>query len=140
MTTVTRYVAFQAPGWLLAAALAAALWRWAGVAWPTCLLLALLWVLKDFLLYPVVRRAYEQDGQRTGVEQLIGMTAVARDRLDPRGDVVVRGERWAAEAEPGEAPIPPGATVRVSGARGMTLHVRRAEAGPPAPDASAAGA
>lgn len=81
-----------------------------------------LWVVKDFLFYPLLRVAYQR-GPKTGVDQLIGLRGVARQDLDPRGQVYLRGELWRAETAPGVLPIVSGSRVRVLRAEGMTLIV-----------------
>jgi membrane-bound serine protease (ClpP class) len=59
----------------------------------------------------------------TGAEGLLAETGVARTRLDPEGQVLVRGEIWRAVAEAG--PVGEGERVRVVGLDGLTLRVRR---------------
>lgn len=61
----------------------------------------------------------------TGVEELVGATAVVRRTLDPAGLVFVHGELWQARS--GEGPIEVGETVCVDGMDGLVLSVRRAE-------------
>jgi membrane-bound serine protease (ClpP class) len=58
----------------------------------------------------------------TGREGLIGERAVVRRRVDPEGQVMVRGELWRARAD--EA-LDPGEAVEVVGVDGLTLEVRR---------------
>ena len=58
-----------------------------------------------------------------GTQALVGKTAVARTALAPEGFVVVQGERWLAEIEEGRAD--PGDRVRIVGAHGFRLRVRR---------------
>ena len=122
MSTLTRYVLLQAPSWAAASLAVAGLRHWLGLSlWIGAGLLAV-WVLKDFALYPFLRRAYE-GGARTGAEELIGARGVARDELSPKGHVWVRGELWRAEVAAGRGPISPGTPVRVQAARGLTLTV-----------------
>lgn len=59
----------------------------------------------------------------TGREGLVGERGVVRRRIDPAGQVLVRGELWAARAE---EPIDAGEAVEVVAAEGLTLRVRRA--------------
>jgi membrane-bound serine protease (ClpP class) len=59
-----------------------------------------------------------------GTKALVGMKATARSYLNPDGFIFVKGERWKAVAEDG--PIKEGERVEVTGARGLTLTVRRA--------------
>lgn len=56
----------------------------------------------------------------TGPDAMIGSVGIAREPLAPRGQILVRGELWFAEAS---QPIPAGAHVKVSGVRGLTLLV-----------------
>lgn len=65
---------------------------------------------------------------RTGVDDLVGQTGVARQWLDPEGQVFVRGELWRARVPEGTS-IPVGSLVRVERvADGLTLEVVAAEA------------
>ena len=124
MRTFPRYVLFQLPGWVLAIVVAVALWHWAGLDPWFAAGLGALWVLKDFVLYPLVRGAYERK-VGTGSDSLIGMTGVVQRRLAPRGLVRVRNELWRAEIPCGEPAVESGEPVRIRGARGLTLLVSR---------------
>jgi membrane-bound serine protease (ClpP class) len=57
---------------------------------------------------------------RTGVEGLVGERGEVITACDPRGQVRVRGELWAADSEP---PAGVGESVRVSAVEGLTLRV-----------------
>ncbi|MHB8872776.1 MAG: NfeD family protein [Myxococcaceae bacterium] len=59
----------------------------------------------------------------TGIDALIGRTAVADTDLQPEGTVRLDGEPWTAVTD--EGPIPRGETVRVVGGHGVTLKVAR---------------
>ncbi|MCS6953067.1 MAG: NfeD family protein [Bryobacterales bacterium] len=121
-----RYLLLQIPGWILVALILAGLHRWAGLPlWAAATAYAV-YVGKDFLLYPFLRRAYEPD-PRSGVERLVGQRGVAETDLSPDGFVRVRGELWGAELEPAGARALRGDPIVVTGARGMTLRVRRSE-------------
>lgn len=58
-----------------------------------------------------------------GTAALIGRQATVRTPLSPRGFVVIRGERWAAELESGSAAA--GEQVEIVGAEGFRLKVRK---------------
>ena len=122
MTTWNKYLFFQVPGWILAALILLAMRYWVGLPIWIALFGFILWVIKDFLFYPLLRVAY-QAGPKTGVDLLIGLRGVARQNLDPRGLVYLRGELWRAETAPGVLPIGSGSRVRVLRAEGMTLIV-----------------
>ncbi len=122
MTTWNKYLLFQVPGWILAALILIAMRYWVGLPIWIALFGFVLWVITDFLFYPLLRVAY-QSGPKTGVDQLIGLRGIARQHLDPRGQVYLRGELWRAEIAPGVLPIISGSRVRVLRAEGMTLIV-----------------
>lgn len=123
---LAKYLVIQIPGWILAAAGLALLRRWIDLPLWAAVGLLLLWVVKDLVLYPFVRRAYEANG-RAGAEQLIGAEGVAQEPLAPSGYIRVGGELWRAEAMRTDEPIPPGGRVRVRAVRGLTLLVQPAE-------------
>jgi len=120
---LTRYVCFQVPGWALAAALLLWLWPATGRASWIAVMLFLGWVAKDFVMYPLLRQAYQSDAA-TGASRLIGSEAVVVSALSPEGYVTVNGERWRALAAHAGASIPVGTRVRVDCADGLTLLVR----------------
>jgi len=122
VTTWTKYLLFQVPGWVLAVLVLLVLIIWINLPIGIAVGLFVLWVVKDVLLYPLLRIAY-QSGPKTVVEQLVGLKGVAREHLNPDGYVYVRGELWRAEAENGKHPIEAGSTVQVLAAKGMTLIV-----------------
>ena len=117
-----RYVLFQLPGWSLAALLLLGLSLAGGLTALTAVGLFLLWVAKDFVLYPLVWKAYLPGGE-TAAERVLGRRAVARDTLNPRGYVEVESELWRAELVQGEAPVPPGCPVTILAVEGLTLFV-----------------
>lgn len=122
MNTLLKYMALQIPGWILVGVLL--VWLWPKTGWNAWIAAAgyAVYVLKDFLLYPFFRPAYEGDAP-TGGAELIGTSGVAEQDLDPDGYVAVAGERWKAEVVPGEGRIPRGTPVRVESAAGLTLRV-----------------
>jgi hypothetical protein len=67
-STLLRYAIFQLPGTTAVSLLLAALARWGGLAPRAAVLLLALWVLKDLVLYPFVRKAYAARGGDGGSE------------------------------------------------------------------------
>ncbi|MGH7848271.1 MAG: NfeD family protein [Candidatus Binatia bacterium] len=122
MSSFARYLLFQIPGWALAAIVLVGLVHWFGLSRWVATGLLVLWVIKDFVFYPFVRKAYETN-VKTGSAQLIGAQGVAKQWLRPTGYVQVHGQLWRAEAESGSKPIAPETPIRVSGANGLTLFV-----------------
>ena len=125
-SVLRRYVLFQIPGLILVSILLGSAHSWLGLSIPAAVGLFLLFVAKDFVLYPYVRGAYKADN-RTGAELLIGTIGMTQQTLDPEGYVLVKGELWRAVAEPPEQPIPQGRPVRIRGVSGLSLIVAPVE-------------
>lgn len=117
-----KYLIYQVPGWILVALILFALRYWLELSPRIAIVVFLLWVIKDFALYPLLRKAFEPAGE-TPVDKMIGLQGVARERIDPRGYIQVRGELWRAEIRSGEDPIPAGCPVRIVDVNGMVLIV-----------------
>jgi membrane-bound serine protease (ClpP class) len=60
----------------------------------------------------------------TGIEGMIGATAIALTPLLPEGRVSFGGEDWAAVLDPPITTLDPGSEVRIVGVEGLRLHVR----------------
>jgi membrane-bound serine protease (ClpP class) len=73
-----------------------------------------------------VRKVVQTRGEpvRTGYEELVGATAVARTPIDPEGQVWIEGALWRARLADGEPPVPSGRPVVVEALDGLTLLVR----------------
>jgi membrane protein implicated in regulation of membrane protease activity len=117
-----KYLLLQIPGWILVGGLLALGVRWWGLSLRLALALFALWLLKDAVLFPFLRVAYEPGGDG-GADALVGARGVASQSLDPRGYVRVGAELWRAEVADGARPIPRGNGVRVRQVRGLTLLV-----------------
>ena len=123
--TFAKYVLLEMPGWLIAAGvLLLGIERWELSPRLAGALFAL-WVAKDFVLYPVLRIAYE-DVSPDATLGLVGALGSARERLDPSGYVRVGSELWRAELSAGSDAVESGDAVRVRAVRGLTLEVERA--------------
>jgi membrane protein implicated in regulation of membrane protease activity len=120
-----RYTAFQLPGQALAGLAAAGAVRWFDV--PSWLAIAAVgaWVLKDAVMFPFVRSAFEPHG-RGGAHDLIGAEARTEEALAPTGYVRVGRELWHARLVEHDAVVAAGERVVVLGVDGLTLAVRRA--------------
>ena len=118
-----RYTAFQIPGWIIASL--GGWWAHHAMAVPIWLAssILLLWVIKDYALYPFLRSAYELD-QRLPIEHLIGRIGLATAQLTPDGYIKVRGELWLARIENDGEIVNRGDPVKVSGVDGSTLVVQ----------------
>ena len=132
MTVRARYFLLQIPGWVLVAMVLFGLRDWIGISLGWAITLYALYVVKDFVLFPFLRSAYDTS-TTTGIARLVGQTAVVKQTLAPKGLVVVGGELWKAILAPGQDPIAQGRRVQIESARGMVLVVRAdEEARPPA--------
>ncbi|MEE8400994.1 MAG: nodulation protein NfeD [Candidatus Hydrothermarchaeaceae archaeon] len=60
----------------------------------------------------------------TGMEGMVGKTGIAKSRLDPEGDVFIRGELWRARAE---GAVRKDRKVKVLGAENLVLIVEEAD-------------
>ena len=117
-----KYIIYQVPGWVLVIVILIALRHWLEISPRIAIVIFLLWVIKDFALYPLLRKSFEPSGQ-SPLEQMVGQKGVAKERIDPRGYIHVRGELWHAEIQPGDDPVPAGSRVRVIDADGIKLVV-----------------
>ena len=122
MKVWVKYFLLQIPGWALAAILLGALYHWNILPLWAVISAWAIYVAKDFVLYPYLRRGYESDG-KAAAEAMIGSVGIVRQPLEPEGYVQVHGELWQACAEPHEAQLPAGTRVRVVAASGLTLLV-----------------
>ncbi len=93
-----RYTAFQVPGWIIAIVGGWLLHRWLGIPLWVASGVLVVWVIKDYALYPVLRSAYELDHKRP-IDRLVGEHGTASDGLSPSGYIRVRGELWRARSE-----------------------------------------
>jgi membrane-bound serine protease (ClpP class) len=59
----------------------------------------------------------------SGRESLVGSKGVTKGKLDPKGSVLVTGERWEATAE--DPPLPDETPIVVTGSQGFRLTVKR---------------
>ena len=103
-----RYLAFEAPSWVLLAAVLAVLMRVWDLSLALAALVLALWIVKDLALFPILRIAYEPAGGSGGAENLIGALGIVSADLDPEGWVRIGAERWRARVS----------REHVSGARG----------------------
>lgn len=125
-SVLAKYLAFELPGWAVAALVLSLLVYTDQLSRGVAALLLGLWVLKDLALFPLLRIAYEP-GPVDGSESLVGALGVAQEELSGRSYVRMGPELWRSElAHPAER-VPAGATVRVLEVRGLTLIVEAAE-------------
>ena len=123
-----RYLVFQLPGMFFAGLVLTVLVRWEQITPPLAWVLFGLWVLKDVVMFPVTRVAYEAPHRPHGPEGLLGEEAVAQDSLAEQGSgrtgwILVRGELWRAQTREGTAPVAKGDRVRVVDAHERVLVV-----------------
>ncbi|MCP1674032.1 membrane protein implicated in regulation of membrane protease activity [Natronocella acetinitrilica] len=121
MTPLLRYSLLQVPGIVFLGAL---LWWVIGHGWmrlDTAAWIMGLWLIKDAVLYPLYKPALENSPGH-GTKAMEGRYGRVVMPLEPRGQIRVSGELWAA-VERRRQPIPGGSKVLVVGADGLTLLV-----------------
>ena len=122
MKTFHKYLLLQITGWILWSLIL--MWAHSSLKlplWTAGILLGLA-VVKDFVVYPFVRSAYESNA-KTGTERLVGVGGKVQHTINPKGYVRVNGELWRAETELADQPLPSGSPVIVRAFRGLTLIV-----------------
>ena len=120
--TIGKYILFQLPELSVVCVLAIGARSWVGLPdWAAAGIIAL-WVIKDVVMFPFVRIAY-QPGSEGGATRMVGARGTAQDALQPSGYVRISAELWRAELQPGSAPVEPGDRVRVLSVHGLTLVV-----------------
>lgn len=115
-----RYLLFQIPGWALLAVVLVAAMAWWDLSGALAASIFALFVIKDAVLFPFVRVAYEPKSGG-GAQALVGQRVVAEEALAPEGYVRIGAELWRAELARGAARR--GETLRVVAVRGLTLVV-----------------
>jgi membrane-bound serine protease (ClpP class) len=95
-----------------------------GVAVPWAVIIGLGLATAAFFLFAVAKAVQARlRPAMTGLESLIGRTAVVRRALEPDGLVFVEGELWRADSKSG--PIAAGEQVIIADVEGNLLHVHR---------------
>jgi membrane protein implicated in regulation of membrane protease activity len=127
MRVFARYLAFQAATWVFGGAVLS--WLAYEELIQTWLAFALFGalVLKDLVLFPLTRKAYEP-GPLHGAAELLGSEVRVESALSPDGYVRAGAERWRASLFEAEgASLHEGDMARVRELRGLTLIVEPIE-------------
>ena len=120
--TVRKYIVLQIPGAFMVAVLLVVL-HYSGYITPGMgLLLFAGWLIKDAVMFRVLRKAYEP-GPSHGTDALVGLRAVVVDELAPKGSVRIGSEHWSAIAADPATSLGRGTEVRVVSVDGYTVTV-----------------
>jgi membrane protein implicated in regulation of membrane protease activity len=119
------YLPLQVPGWMLGAVVIWVLHQSALIGAPTALTLLALWILKDLLMFPVMRRFYRPEPAE---RRIVGRRGVAVTDVAPNGLVRVGGELWQAHSD---EQIPEGSEITVRDIQGLQLRVATDSTSPP---------
>jgi len=119
--TLLRYTLFQIPDLILLSLGLAAAVRWWGLPVLAAYGLVALWLVKDVIMFPILRVAYESDST-SGVDGICGALGVVTRPLAPTGYVRLGSELWKAELASGGSVLE-GSAIRVVEVRGLTLVV-----------------
>ena len=123
--TLLKYALIQLPGIAALVLFLMLLRQWLSISpWLMWGLIGIM-TAKDIILYPFVWRAYEWGNQKEN-NSMIGLYGVSKNRLDPSGYILVRGELWNATVV-GDGSVEKGEKVIVKGIRGLTLIVEQKE-------------
>jgi membrane-bound ClpP family serine protease len=119
-----RYTLFQLPGLSALILLLVVLESWIDLPGWVVWGFPAGWIAKDIFLFPFVWRVYLPPP--TEDNRLVGVTGIARERLDPSGYIFVQGELWKAELEKGKSAkaVEKGEAVVVVGKHSLKLIVR----------------
>ncbi|MBW1997686.1 MAG: NfeD family protein [Deltaproteobacteria bacterium] len=120
--TLIKYILLQMPALALLVFGLLFIRRWVEVSPWVFWGCIILWIGKDIILFPFLWRSYEQKPAKKN-NPLIGAKGVTRERLDPFGYILIRGELWKARAPKGFSPIEEGIQVRVEDIEGLILVV-----------------
>lgn len=120
---LAKYTLYQIPDTALAFLALWILAVWADVPPWIAGGLAVLWLLKDILMFPVLWRSFGGT-DASDLHSLVGAEALVTKMCDPEGHVMVRGETWKAVSAERGRPIDTGVRVVVTGNQGLTLFVR----------------
>lgn len=123
---LVKYTLYQIPDTALAFLVLWILVEWAGVSPRLAGGLALLWILKDILMFPVLWHSFGGT-DASDPRSIVGAEGIVTERCGPRGYVRVRGETWKAEPDERGTAIDAGARVVVTGSQGLTLYVKPRE-------------
>lgn len=117
-----KYTLYQIPDTALAFLVLWILVEWAGVSHWLAGCLAILWILKDILMFPLLWHSFGGT-DAADMHGLVGAEGLVTETCDPEGYVLVRGETWKAEAAEQGHPIEKGARIVVAGGKGLTLQI-----------------
>ncbi len=92
-----RYTLLQLPALALLIAVLWLLATWFDLPRLWLGLVATIWIIKDIVLFPLVRRAYDPEPHPRG-NTLVGSTGIVVRELTPVGVVDIHGELWRARA------------------------------------------
>ncbi len=120
---LVKYTLYQIPDTALAFLVLWILVEWADVAPWIAGSLAILWILKDILMFPVLWHSFGGTDASYPLS-LVGAEGIVTERCDPNGYVQVRGETWKAESDERGTVIDAGVFIVVTGSRGLTLDVK----------------
>jgi len=126
-----RYTLLQLPALALLMAVLWLLNTWFELPRLWLGLVAVIWIIKDMVLFPLVWRAYDPDPPTRG-NTLIGGTGRVVQDLSPEGVVEIQGELWRARPTQQEIRLKKDTLVSVTAMQGLLLEVVPLQ--PPSPE------
>lgn len=117
-----KYILLQIPEMSLFGIVIWGLLHYEEITLATACILVCAWLVKDIVLFPLTRSAYEP-GPAHGTDALVGAEGVVTKRIAPQGSVRLGAELWTARAAEGLAEIREGDRIQVMDVEGFTLIV-----------------
>ncbi len=118
-----KYSLLQLPGLIVLIVILILLRQWMNIPTWAVWTFTIIWIIKDFILFPFVWRAYEKGDPNT----IIGSKGIAVDELSPSGYVRINNELWRAKVIESDSAIEKDKIVTVKDLDGLTLIVQAGE-------------
>jgi|GEM_PF-278498 membrane protein implicated in regulation of membrane protease activity len=117
-----RYTLLQLPALALLIAVLWLLATWFELPRLWLGLVAVIWIIKDIALFPLVWRAYDPEATPRG-NTLVGGVARVVQELSPEGVVEIQGELWRARSAQQDLRLQKDSLVHVTAMQGLLLEV-----------------
>lgn len=124
--TLIRYTSFQVPSLVLLLVVLYFTVKIVPLSSLAVSVIIALWIVKDILLYPFLRRYYRPP-LSSPFEALIGKEGSIHSDLNPEGYISIGMELWRARPSHGSPPLKKGVRAVVTAVEGFTLYVKEIE-------------
>jgi len=118
-----KYILLQIPSLLLIIIILILFHDWIGIPDWLIWVIIILWISKDVILYPKIKKAYIGE-EKQAMDSLIGHMGIAQEDINPTGYIRIGNELWKAIAESKHKKIKKGNSVLVVSVKGLSLIVK----------------